>query len=846
MILINRTNIRRLVTLLISSCFAVSSVAWAQTPPGGLPFPSYADFGDPGDQFGSAISADGSWMVATGSNGEAFYVYERVASGWTRRQRIVPPTLGSTFIRTPLLRGNLLVISRPFDTTVNPSTSGTVYVYERINFASPFELRATLRPSDPQAGDRFGYGLGLASVPVAAGSATVLIVAASARDEGASLDQGVSYVFQRNESGSAWTQIQRITPTDATGNERFGQDLGVANVGSSVLLIVGAQRHQVSPTAQGAAYVYQWNSTQARFEQTQKIIEPGVPGSASTRFGYGIDAEGAHLLVQGLGWASEYTFEFNQGTRSYNPGVRLPNPIEGTPGGFLFSSVYGTALRGDRLVVTSESAVTFTPAFISGPDFATSYEFNSGVWQRRSVVQQTEYLSFAVEIANDQVLLGMPFADASPESLDQGTIQPLPFTPSGTIGATLARIWHGSGNVPDRLGTHVAVDGDWMAVSAPGADTTLGQDSGTVHLFSRNVNGTWDLHATSTGAHTRGICSLAMHGDTLVFGICAATVAGIANRGRVEIWKRPSPSSGSIVHLCDLDPTDPNATFFGRVVAISADTVLASRQIGITPDALLPRNGVDAFSVPVAACTSGQGLAPPPDLYSQDFSPAQAISGNRIALSLRIANNGSPGATAQLQIYERVGASWDLVQTLIGPAYNGSVVPYFAAPKLDGERMVAVAGVPIGSSIEISGEVWQYQRSAGIFSLQRALPIGSGNAFTDSALRGDVFLTSNETPSGNAELRVHDFATGAVTDSVTFPGRSLEDRSFLAIRMSDAGRAVVGWPDLDRDGVNNAGLVYTLEATARSANSPTSWTASALDSAPRPDRLFSHFFEDDP
>ena len=88
---------RRFGKALMLGLTLLSSHLHAQTPPGGLPIPSYADFGDPSDRFGNAISADGSWMVATGSFGEAFYVYERVGSAWTRRQRIVPPNAWAEF-----------------------------------------------------------------------------------------------------------------------------------------------------------------------------------------------------------------------------------------------------------------------------------------------------------------------------------------------------------------------------------------------------------------------------------------------------------------------------------------------------------------------------------------------------------------------------------------------------------------------------------------------------------------------------------------------------------------------------------------------------------------------------
>lgn len=72
MVMMSRTIIRLVLVLLIWPWLAFAPAASAQTPLGGLPFPGYADFVDPGDQFGGAISADGSWMDATGSNGEAF------------------------------------------------------------------------------------------------------------------------------------------------------------------------------------------------------------------------------------------------------------------------------------------------------------------------------------------------------------------------------------------------------------------------------------------------------------------------------------------------------------------------------------------------------------------------------------------------------------------------------------------------------------------------------------------------------------------------------------------------------------------------------------------------------
>lgn len=164
--------------VLVLGC--LSHPALAQTPLGGLPIPVSADFGDPFDNIGDALTVDGNWAVITGSHAEAFYGYQRLPSGgWTRRQRIVPPTLAQTFIRTPHLRGNRLLISSPFDDTQLPN-SGTVYLYERSGGGAPFALTATLRPADAQAADRFGYGL--------AQDDDRLFIGASSRDEGGSIN----------------------------------------------------------------------------------------------------------------------------------------------------------------------------------------------------------------------------------------------------------------------------------------------------------------------------------------------------------------------------------------------------------------------------------------------------------------------------------------------------------------------------------------------------------------------------------------------------------------------------------------------------------------------------------
>ncbi len=77
-------------------------VAQAQVAPGGLPIPTYADFGDPNDQFGSVIDADGDWMVGMSSMPDgrvpSMSIGSRAAAGLRYR-------ISSSRHRTPLVRG---------------------------------------------------------------------------------------------------------------------------------------------------------------------------------------------------------------------------------------------------------------------------------------------------------------------------------------------------------------------------------------------------------------------------------------------------------------------------------------------------------------------------------------------------------------------------------------------------------------------------------------------------------------------------------------------------------------------------------------------------------------------
>lgn len=796
--------------------------ALAQTPPNGLPIPTYADFGDPNDQFGSELSADGNWMVATGFFNEAFYVYERNAQGaWTRRQRIVPPTLGQNFFRTPHLAGNRLLITRGSDSTAAVPGSGTLYVYERTSPADPFLLTASLRPSDSQAGDRFGYGL--------AQTSNRLFVGASGRDEGANVDQGVVYVFINQ--GGTWVQEARLAPADTGANARFGQDLAFDGQD----LIVGAQNHPATPTTRGAAYVFRLLG--GTWHQVQKIVEPGTPGS-NTRFGYSVTADSGRAFIHSFGFGAYYLFR-RDGSGNWGSAQQLPNPTDGT--GFLERGVTNSELQGNRLVVTAASAVTLSPLVV-GPNYLVSYFDNGSTWQR--VSQQAfpadtgDQFEEPVEFAGDFIVAGRSRTDASPQAFDQGAILPFAINAAGQIGAAQPRIYHGSGNVPDRLGSVVAVHGTRMAVLAGGTDTSNGIDRGALHLF-RQVGGSWNLVQTiELDSLNEPVCGMKMFGTVLLVARCRATINGTVNRGEVDLYHEQA--NGSWLRTCALNPSSPSVFGVGTRMAISSAGFWISRAIGTD-------NLFDSYPLPALGVCPTPTPVPPPSGGTMAQAYFVQMSGTTAAWAI---TSPSPNASARLLIYDQVAGSWQQSQSITLQGLSAAAV-FASEPGLDGNRLAISIQVPIGG-IDTGREVKLFERSGGSFALARTLAAIPGFASALGGLytqvAGNTLLVNDDSMGPNSGVGVYEFSTGNRIDSVSFasiPGIDIEDL-FPTLHVIDSTNAVLGWSQFDRDGVNNAGMVFTLSRPVLRAAQGQGWTLAPVESAPRPDRLFSHFFEPTP
>lgn len=786
--------IRNTVFMCVAA-FAMSGQLAAQVPPGGVPIPSFADFGDPDDQFGAEMATEGDWAVITGVLGEAFYVYQRIvgASGesWLRQQRIVPPTLGQAGPGSINLRGNRLLIARAFGN--GSVTSGRLYIYERASTSAPFQLSATITPTDPQAGDRFGYGL--------AQSDTRLFVGASGRDENANLDQGAVYVFNNGPSG--WLQEAKLVMADPTTNDRFGFALDFDGQD----LLIGARQHRPSaalPAQRGAVYVYRLSG--GIWTAVQKMTPP-IGETASTQLGFSLRAQSGRAVLLSLNNRVYAAGRDASGVWSYSV---LPNPS--TAGGFTHADLAGNTI-----------AISAGPSTV-----ATYFESGSG-WQLAAELTRPSAAAnggAAVRLAGSRLLVGSPLDDASARALDQGSV--LAYTLNNGIATPRQRIWHGSGNVPDYLGEQLAISGDWALASATGADTSLGIDQGAIYFIQRQA-GQWRFAqaidaSNELGPSDRGV---AMFAD-LAFVVYRSNLTGGIPNPIVRVLKR---GAGSVwLPFCDLlmpaNTSDPNT-----VAASSAGVMLSARSnAGVEQ--------VVSYPLPTSSCGSGAVLANNPTSVNA-VNTGFTLNGNIAVVQWR---DGTQWFN--LDIFENLSGTWTRRQSLIASTTIGFVAEAYVQGDSDGANRFAVVHIVPISTIDSRQDIDLYERPSAnaAFALVRTISSPTAtNGFSDVRFANGSLFTIDPSIGLNGGIGVFDFSTATREQNLVPAGLSVEDGEISNVAISGAD-AIIGMRWFNRAQSNHAGQVFMLQFSP--ALNRMSWQFQPAVNTPMPGRMFEDGFED--
>jgi FG-GAP repeat protein len=384
---------------------AGASMVWVlpeDMPSAKLTAPDGADF----DGFGYSVAMDGDTLVV-GMNNEnqnqdpgAAYVFVRSGSSWSLQAKLtVPAGAGQEFFGWAVaVSGDTAVIGAPYD-SLNPSPTtyrGAAFVFTRNG--SSWTHQATLAPSDGANFDEFGK-----SVAVAGDTAVVGAPASQATGR-----PGAAYAFTR--SGSSWSQQAKVTASDGTANDAFGN--AVALEGDRA--VVGAYRDGT-----GSAYVFtrsgsSWN------QQVKLTASDGAPGD---NFGSSLATSGGTVVVGafhdnfGANTFQGSAYVFIQSGSSWSQQAKL-TAVDGAKNDSFGNAV---AVDGDRAIVG---------AFFKGvganfqQGLAYVFTRTGATWHQQKKLaapggERADHFGISVELNGDTAVVGAYGTDMTPNA-DQG------------------------------------------------------------------------------------------------------------------------------------------------------------------------------------------------------------------------------------------------------------------------------------------------------------------------------------------------------------------------------------------------------------------------------------------
>jgi|GEM_PF-4608253 len=246
----------------------------------------------------------------------------------------------------------------------------------------------------------------------------------------------------------------------------------------------------------------------------------------------------------------------------------------------------------------------------------------------------------------------------------------------------------------DAFGSSVAIDGDTIVVGASLEDIN-GSSSGSAYVFVRQTSG-WiqqaKLDASDGGAGHHFGSAVGIDGDTIVVGSRFWQDGGSgSSAGAAYVFRR---TSGSWSEEQILEASDQAAgDWFGYSVGIDGERLVIGARMAD------PSSAIDAGKAYVFDFDSGLGTWGETQILtasdidaSAQFGVAVTISGDRVAVGARNADDGATADTGAVYIFEKDEGgtnNWGQTDKIL-PSVSGTG-DGFEEPRLSGDRLVVGA-----------------------------------------------------------------------------------------------------------------------------------------------------------
>jgi hypothetical protein len=297
-----------------------------------------ASDGAASDFFGTAVSLSGDYALVgagfdddLGSMSGSAYVFHRTGTAWTQQAKLTAADgAANDFFgeASVSLSGDYALVGAWSDDL----SRGSAYIFHRVG--STWTQQAKLTAAVRQQGASFGGDVCL--------DGDYALIGASSDST-----SGAAYVFRR--SGSAWTEIAKLTPSDGAIHDWFGSSVSLRGN----LALIAARGDDDRGSDSGSAYVF--TMTGSVWAETAKLT--ASDGAANDTFGAAVAIDGDEALVSShrgdySGWT--YHFHWNGSAWVEVGGINAPPGEEysdfgqqiAMDGGTVILSATGTDLPG--------------------------------------------------------------------------------------------------------------------------------------------------------------------------------------------------------------------------------------------------------------------------------------------------------------------------------------------------------------------------------------------------------------------------------------------------------------------------------------------------------------------
>jgi hypothetical protein len=359
--------------------------------------------------------------------------------------------------------------------------------------APGFESLTRISADLPQAFARFGSAVAV--------DGDVAVVGAPLEDDGGIAGRGAAYIFRFSAAGT-WDLERRLVAPDGAVNDQFGSSVAV----SGGQVVVGAPlRDEAGIADRGGAYVFRLTDpVTATWELTATLVSED--GAVDDRFGSSVDISADSILVgapfrdQG-GIADEggaYVFRRTDPPADIWEATALLTASDGEVNDRFGSSV---AINDGDLII---GAPLRDQAGIS--DLGAAYVFRRtdavDLWSEVDLLlasdgEVNDRFGSSVALDGDDALIGAPFREEG-GILNQGAAYVFRRTDIAANTWTpvnLLTVAADDATPGDQFGTSVAIDGGDALIGAPFDDTGGIFERGAAYHFRRTDAGVWERAA---------------------------------------------------------------------------------------------------------------------------------------------------------------------------------------------------------------------------------------------------------------------------------------------------------------------------------------------------------------